>query len=137
MRIDWTTPSTSSARCPSSSPSRMSKDQCPGPRYSIIENTIRSNTNMVRRLIRPVGAYGAVIGSARYRPLWAGQLVSAFGDTLHYIALVVLVFELTGQGIAIAGLVAAEIAPVLLLGPVAGVVIDRFSRKAVLIVADV
>lgn len=43
---------------------------------------------------------------------------------------------LTGQGAAVALLVAAEILPVLLLGPVAGVVIDRFPRKAVLIGAD-
>jgi MFS family permease len=69
-------------------------------------------------------------------PLWLSQLVSTFGDTLHYIALVVLVYQLTGQGVAVAALVAAEILPVLLLGPVAGVVIDRFSRKAVLIWSD-
>ncbi len=37
---------------------------------------------------------------------------------------------------AVAALVAAEVVPVLLLGPVAGVVIDRFSRKGVLIGAD-
>ncbi len=46
--------------------------------------------------------------AAPYFPLWLGQLLSAFGDTLHYIALVVLVFELTGRGLAVAGLVAAE-----------------------------
>ena len=81
-------------------------------------------------------AYAGVIRSRTYFPLWLGQLLSGFGDTLHYIALVVLVFRLTGQGLAVAGVVAAEIVPVLLLGPVAGVVIDRFSRKAVLIGAD-
>src|SRR5918911_5314188 len=80
--------------------------------------------------------YARVIASPSYFPLWLGQLISNFGDTLHYIALVVLVFELTGQGVAVAGLVAAEVVPVLVLGPVAGVVIDRFSRKAVLIGAD-
>src|SRR5207245_2629726 len=71
-----------------------------------------------------------------YFPLWLGQLGSSFGDTLHYIALVILVFQLTGQGIAVAGLVVSEILPVLVLGPIAGVVIDRFSRKSVLIGAD-
>lgn len=81
-------------------------------------------------------AYGRVIRSPSYFPLWLAQLLSSFGDTLHYIALVVLVFQLTGQGIAVAGLVVAEIVPVLLLGPVAGVIIDRFNRKAVLIGAD-
>jgi MFS family permease len=88
------------------------------------------------RLLGTGAAYGAVIRSPRYLPLWLGQLVSSFGDTLHYIALVVLVFQLSGQGLAVAGLVATEIAPVLLLGPVAGVIIDRFSRKAILIGSD-
>ena len=88
------------------------------------------------RLGGVAASYGAVISSRRYFPLWLGQLVSNFGDTLHYIALVVLVFQLSGQGLAVAGLVAAEVIPVLLLGPVAGVVIDRFSRKGVLIAAD-
>ena len=80
--------------------------------------------------------YGQVARSPSYFPLWLGQLLSSFGDTLHYIALVVLVVELTGRGLAVAGLVAAEVVPVLVLGPVAGVVIDRFSRKGVLIAAD-
>jgi MFS family permease len=80
--------------------------------------------------------YGDVIRSRSYFPLWLGQLISNFGDTLHYIALVVLVFRLTGQGVAVAALVAAEIVPVLLLGPLAGVIIDRFSRKGVLIASD-
>jgi MFS family permease len=93
-------------------------------------------TPLTGRLGRVVGAYGEVIRSPAYFPLWFGQLLSSFGDTLHYIALVVLVFELTGQGIAVASLAAAEIVPMLLLGPIAGVVIDRFSRKAVLIGAD-
>lgn len=90
----------------------------------------------VRRLASVFEAYGGVIRSRSYFPLWLGQLLSAFGDTLHYIALVVLVFQLTGHGLPVAGLVAAEIVPVLLLGPVAGVIIDRFSRKGVLITAD-
>ncbi len=93
-------------------------------------------TIRVEPLTRVVGAYADVIRTRSYFPLWLGQLLSSFGDTLHYIALVVLVFQLTGQGIAVAALAAAEILPILLLGPVAGVVIDRFSRKAVLIGAD-
>lgn len=92
---------------------------------------------MIAARLAGVGAsYVAVVRSRRYFPLWLGQLVSNFGDTLHYIALVVLVFELSGQGLAVAGLVATEIVPVLLLAPIAGVVIDRFSRKRVLIAAD-
>ncbi|MDQ3541480.1 MAG: MFS transporter, partial [Chloroflexota bacterium] len=81
-------------------------------------------------------SYVAVARSPSYFPLWLSQLVSTFGDTLHYIALVVLVFELTGRGVAVATLVVAEIIPVLLLGPLAGVIIDRFARKPILIGAD-
>lgn len=91
---------------------------------------------VVTRLRQVGSAYVDVARSPRYFPLWLGQLASNFGDTLHYIALVVLVYELTGRGVAVAALVAAEIVPVLLLGPVAGVIIDRFSRKGVLIGAD-
>ncbi len=91
---------------------------------------------MVGRLTAVVRAYGDVARSPAYFPLWLGQLISNFGDTLHYIALVVLVFELTGRGVAVAALVAAEVVPVLLLGPIAGVIIDRFSRKGVLITSD-
>jgi MFS family permease len=91
---------------------------------------------VLSRLRAAAAAYAGVARSPRYFPLWLGQLGSGFGDTLHYIALVVLVFQLTGRGAAVAGLVAAEVVPVLLLGPVAGVVIDRFSRKAVLVGAD-
>ena len=93
---------------------------------------------MILRRLATVGqSYDAVVRSPAYFPLWLAQLVSSFGDTLHYIALVVLVYELTGQGAAVAVLVAAEVAPILLLAPIAGVIIDRFSRKAVLIGADV
>jgi MFS family permease len=83
-----------------------------------------------------LGTYAAVVRSPSYFPLWLGQLFSNFGDTLHYIAMVVLVYELTGQGAAVAILVTAEIIPILALGPIAGVIVDRFSRKSVLIAAD-
>ncbi|MBA2519040.1 MAG: MFS transporter [Chloroflexia bacterium] len=91
---------------------------------------------LIRRLTGVARSYADVARGPSYFPLWLSQLVSSFGDTLNYIALVVLVYNLTGRGAAVAGLVAAEVVPILLLGPVAGVVIDRFSRKAVLIGAD-
>ncbi len=91
---------------------------------------------IIHRLVQVARSYSAVARSPSYFPLWLSQLVSNFGDTLHYIALVVLVFEITGRGVAVAALAVAEIVPVLLLGPVAGVVIDRFNRKAILIGAD-
>src|SRR5581483_3136718 len=88
------------------------------------------------RLTGVLATYAGVIRSPSYFPLWLAQLISNFGDTLHYIAMIVLVFQLTGQGVAVAILVASEIVPVLVLAPIAGVIIDRFSRKSVMIGAD-
>jgi hypothetical protein len=42
------------------------------------------------RLRRVAISYGDVARSRSYLPLWLGQLLSSFGDTLHYIAVVVL-----------------------------------------------
>jgi len=80
--------------------------------------------------------YLRVIRSPRYFPLWLGQIISNLGDTLNYVALVVLVFRLSQSGLAVSALVLAEIVPTLLLGPIAGVVIDRFDRRRVLIAVD-
>jgi len=80
--------------------------------------------------------YLRVIRHPRYFPLWLGQIVSTLGDTLNDVALVVLVFRLSQSGLAVSALVLTEIVPTLLLGPVAGVVIDRFDRQRVLIVVD-
>ena len=88
----------------------------------------------IRRIVLP---YLTIIQNRRYFPLWLGQLVSSLGDTLNYIAIVIYVFQLTGSGFDLAKLSIFQIVPILLIAPVAGVVIDRFSRKKVLIAADI
>lgn len=80
--------------------------------------------------------YRSIVSSRSYFPLWISQLVSNFGDTLNYIALVILVYQLSQSGLAVSAMVVFEIIPVLLLAPVAGVVIDRFPRKTILITSD-
>ncbi len=80
--------------------------------------------------------YLRVIRSTRYFPLWLGQIISNLGDTLNYVALVVLVFRLSHSGLAVSALVLTEIVPTLLLGPIAGVLIDRFDRRRLLVVVD-
>lgn len=81
--------------------------------------------------------YARLIRNRRYFPLWLGQLASNLGDTVHYIALVVWVYQRTGSSLVVAGTVLFEIAPVILFAPVAGVLIDRLPRKFVLVAADV
>lgn len=81
--------------------------------------------------------YGRLIRNRRYFPLWLGQLISNLGDTLHYIALVVWVYQRTGSSIVVAGTVFFEVVPVILIAAIAGVVIDRLPRKAILVGSDV
>lgn len=52
------------------------------------------------------------------------------------MALVVLVYRLTGSGLKVAGTVAFEVVPVLLLAPFAGSIADRLSKTRVMIFAD-
>ncbi len=84
-----------------------------------------------------LSSYARLIRNRHYFPLWLGQLLSNLGDTLHYIALVVWVYQRTGSSLVVAGAVFFEVVPVILLAPIAGVVIDRLPRKMVLVAADV
>jgi MFS family permease len=86
---------------------------------------------------KPVGYWALLRDNARYRRLWMGLVVSMAGDWFRMIALYHLVLHLTGaSGLALSGVVLAQTLSLFLLSPVAGVVADRFSRKAIMISAD-
>jgi MFS family permease len=69
--------------------------------------------------------------------LQAGQLLSTFGAAMSGIAYPLLALALTGSA-AKAGYVGAiQFAPVVLLGPAAGVAADRFDRRKLMIASDV
>jgi MFS family permease len=78
----------------------------------------------------------SVLANDGYRRLFAAQPISRWGDTVNTLALVVLVFRLTGSGLGVSGAVIAEILPVLLLAPIAGAVVDRLPRVRVMVAAD-
>ena len=71
-----------------------------------------------------------------FRRLFLAHAVSRAGDAFNTVALVVLVFDLTGSGLGVAGAVMFEVVPVLLLAPVAGLFADRLPRRRVMIGAD-
>jgi len=82
------------------------------------------------------GGIRNVLRHRGYRRLLIAQTVSRWGDTFNAVALVIVVFQITNSGINVSGVVALEIAPVLLLGFVAGTVVDRLPRRQVMIAAD-
>lgn len=86
----------------------------------------------------PVG-YLELLGRNRdFRLLWLGQVVSQLGDWFNTIALYALVLEITGgSGRAIGLVLVTRFLPTVVLGPFAGVIADRFDRRAVMIVSDI
>lgn len=71
-----------------------------------------------------------------FSALWAGQLISLFGDRIHQIALAAVVLMTTGSVLASALVFVAATLPNLLLSPVAGTLVDRWDHKEVLVVSD-
>jgi MFS family permease len=57
----------------------------------------------------------------------AGYMLSCLGDRLALVALTLRVEETTGSGPAVSGLFLAGLLPIVLLGPVAGLFVDRFE----------
>jgi Na+/melibiose symporter-like transporter len=71
-----------------------------------------------------------------FRNLWYGQVVSELGDWLNSIAIYALILKLSDSGMAMAGAMMAKLLPIFLISPIAGVVVDRVSRKTVMIISD-
>lgn len=72
-----------------------------------------------------------------FRRLWLGQVVSQLGDWFSYVALYALLLDLTGSATAVASLMVVQMLPIALVGPGAGVVVDRHDRRRIMIAADI
>src|SRR3974390_3270754 len=71
-----------------------------------------------------------------YRNTWIGQVVSEIGDHFNNVAVFGLVLAHTKSGMVVTGVMLARAIPAILVGPLAGVVLDRFDRKKVMIASD-
>jgi dTMP kinase len=73
--------------------------------------------------------------------LLAAMTVSSLGDWVGFVAVTSLVARLSGTpaaaGLAVGGVMTARMLPAILFGPLAGVFVDRFDRKQLMIVADI
>ena len=83
-----------------------------------------------------VGYFRLLRQNPSFRNLWYGQVVSELGDWLNSIAIYALILKLSDSGMAMAGAMMAKLLPIVLVSPIAGVVVDRVSRKTVMIVSD-
>src|SRR3954447_24588931 len=68
--------------------------------------------------------------------VWFGGLISLIGDRAMLVALPFYVYQQTGSTLGTAALFTASYLPMVLFGSVAGVFVDRWDRKRIMIVTN-
>jgi MFS family permease len=72
-----------------------------------------------------------------FRLFFCGQIVSQVGNWMTLVAQTLLVLHLTGSGVALGVLAAAQFGPILILGPWAGLIADRSDKRRLLITVQI
>jgi CRP-like cAMP-binding protein/sugar phosphate permease len=78
----------------------------------------------------------AVFHKRDFSLLWVAQLVSTIGSSLTDLAAGILVYRLTGSALSVGLMLMATAVPSLVVGLLAGVVVDRYDRKKIMIASD-
>lgn len=86
----------------------------------------------------PVSSQTALLRNNRdFRLLFFGQTVSQLGDWFNSVAVFALLLDLTGSATAVAWMMIVQFLPMAIVGPIAGVVVDRVDRRRLMIATDV
>jgi MFS family permease len=78
----------------------------------------------------------AALAVPNFRRYVSGQSLSLIGTWVETVAQALLVLRLTHSGIALGLTTAARYAPILLLSPYAGLLVDRYDKRHVLLVTQ-
>jgi MFS family permease len=79
----------------------------------------------------------AVFRNRSFSLLWTGQLISTMGSALTSLAASIYIYRLTGSALSVGLMLMATAAPSLLVGLFAGVFVDRYDRKKIMVTADI
>ena len=71
-----------------------------------------------------------------YQKLFWSGAINGIGNRFSQVAILTLLYQITGAGMAIGFYFAIRMAPFLLLAPIGGLLADRFSKKRLLIKLD-
>ena len=87
----------------------------------------------------PPEAHVRVFGSRAFFRLWLAQVVSSLGDWIGFVAVVALAQRIGGSSpeAAIALVMSARLVPGFFLSQFAGVLVDRWDRKKVMVTCDI
>ncbi len=78
-----------------------------------------------------------VLKNRNFFLLWIGQIISQLGDRLNQMALIYFVYAKSpGSTLSIAKILSFTIIPVFLIGPIAGVYVDRWDRRRIMYISD-
>ena len=80
---------------------------------------------------------GLLRGNPALSRLLAGEFISGIGDWLYMVAILVVVYAETQSAVLLGVMGAARVLPYVLLSVPAGIVVDRYDRRLVLLVTDV
>lgn len=84
-----------------------------------------------------LGSYWRLVrGNANFRRLWAAQIVSEMGDWFYMVSLYAMLLEFTGKAESVSMAFVLQVLPQALVGPFAGIINDRISRRKVMIATD-
>lgn len=80
-------------------------------------------------------------GNRNWRLLWAGQAISAVGDMVFYVTALLWTATVIAKGepwapAAASGALIAAAVPAVVVGPIAGVFVDRWNRRKIMLVSD-
>ncbi len=75
-------------------------------------------------------------GMLAFTIVWAGQLISVLASTMTQFALTIWAYEKTGSATSLGIINTAFVVPLFLLSPIAGVMVDRYDRKLMMMVSD-
>ncbi len=84
-----------------------------------------------------ITAYRTIAGNRNLLRLFAGEFVSNIGDWLYLVALLVIVYRESSDPFLLGLIGGARIIPYVVLSVPAGIIVDRYDRRAILIVTDV
>ncbi|MGH2821163.1 MAG: MFS transporter [Actinomycetota bacterium] len=82
------------------------------------------------------GEFSRLLEHRDFVRLWGSQAISNVGDWIYSLAVATAVVESHGGSHALAFLLVAQVGPAAMTGIVGGPVVDRFSRRKVMLVAD-
>ncbi len=85
----------------------------------------------------PTGYVELLRRNRNFRRVWLSQVLSQMGDWFDTVALYTMVLNLTGSGRAVGLVLVARFLPSVVVGPMSGVIADRFNRRTIMIVSDV